>query len=41
VIGKHEIKKMECDLFIGRHGLERFIIREVDQTTEVTLLHER
>ena len=41
MIGKHEIKKMECDLFVGKHGLERFIIHEQELTTEVTLLHER
>ena len=41
MIGKYEIKKMESDLFIGKHGLERFIIYEKEIRTEVTLLHER
>jgi hypothetical protein len=40
-IGKHEIRKMECDLFVGPHGLERFTIQEKDQNTEVILRHER
>jgi len=40
-VGTHEINKMECDLFVGQHGLERFIIHEQELTTEVTLLHER
>jgi len=39
--GTHEINKMECDLFVGQHGLERFIIHEKETITEVTLLHER
>jgi urea transporter len=41
MIGRHEINKIECDLFVGQHGLERFIIYERELTTEVTLLHER
>lgn len=40
-IGNHEIRKMECDLFVGPHGLERFTIQEKDQNTEVILVHER
>jgi hypothetical protein len=34
-IGRHEIKHMTCDFFIGTHGLERFIIRENENETEV------
>ena len=41
MIGNHQVKKMECDLFVGQHGLERFIIHDQQLTTEVTLLHER
>jgi len=40
-IGRHELKKMECDLFIGMHGLERFIIRENEKETEVKLVSGR
>jgi hypothetical protein len=40
-VGKHEIKKMECDLFVGPHGLERFTILVNGQKTEVILVHER
>ncbi len=40
-IGSHEIKKMECDLFIGIHGLERFVIRENEKETEVRLVSGR
>jgi urea transporter len=39
-IGNHELKKMECDLFVGPHGLERFILHEQESVTEVTRLHE-
>lgn len=38
-IGKHEIRKMECELFIGTHGLERFIIHENETETEVKLVN--
>jgi hypothetical protein len=37
-IGSHEIRKMECELFIGPHGLERFIIHENEKETEVKLV---
>lgn len=37
-IGRHEIKKMECELFVGHHGLEQFIIRENDEETNVQLI---
>jgi urea transporter/murein DD-endopeptidase MepM/ murein hydrolase activator NlpD len=39
-IGKQEIKKLECELFIGSVGLERFVIHEDKQITEVRLLRE-
>ena len=37
-IGKHEIKKMGCDLFIGPQGIEQFIIRENDKQTIAKLV---
>ena len=39
-IGKQEIKTLECELFIGSGGLERFVILEKKQLTEVRLLHK-
>ncbi len=40
-IGNHEIKKMACELFVGVHGLERFIIHENDKETDVKLVRGR
>ena len=40
-IGRHEIKKMECELFVGIHGLERFIIHENEKKTVVNLVSVR
>ena len=40
-IGRHEIKKMECEMFIGNHGLERFIISENEKETEAKLVSGR
>jgi murein DD-endopeptidase MepM/ murein hydrolase activator NlpD len=40
-IGKQEIKKMECELYVGVHGLERFIIREYEKVTHVKLVSGR
>ncbi len=40
-VGGREVKRMECELFIGAHGLETFVIKENDRTTEVKLLAER
>jgi urea transporter/murein DD-endopeptidase MepM/ murein hydrolase activator NlpD len=37
-IGNHEIRKMECELFIGTRGLERFIIHENEKETVVKLV---
>ena len=41
MIGRHEIKKIECEMFVGVHGLERFIIHENDKETEVKLVSGR
>jgi len=38
MVGKHEIKKMNCDLFVGPQGLEHFTIYEISETTEVKLV---
>ncbi len=40
-IGSHELKKMDCELYIGIHGLEQFIFRENNRKTEVKLLSGR
>ncbi len=40
-VGKMEIKKMECEMFVCTHGLERFTIHENENTTEVKLLSGR
>ncbi len=40
-IGSYELKKMECNLFIGIHGLERFIIRENEKETAVKMVSGR
>ncbi len=36
-IGRQEVKRMECEMFIGANGLEQFIIREKQQITEIRL----
>ena len=40
-IGKREIKRMECEMFVGSHGLERFVIRENQNETEVKFIGNR
>jgi len=40
-IGGREVKRMECLMHVGPHGLEQFVIKENDRTTEVKLLNER
>ena len=40
-IGRHIIKKMKCELFVGIHGLERFIIHENEKETVVNLVSGR
>jgi len=37
MIGSREVKKMECELFVDQHGLNRFIIHEKEKSTEVNL----
>jgi urea transporter len=37
-IGNREIKKMECELFVGPQGLERFIIHENEKEIIVNLV---
>jgi urea transporter len=38
-IGSHEVKKMECELFINQQGLERFLINEKGKSMEVKIKH--
>ncbi|TRZ75341.1 MAG: peptidase M23 [Bacteroidetes bacterium] len=40
-VAGREIKRMECEMFIGPQGLERFVIRENRKTTKVKLVIER
>ncbi|MCK9421613.1 MAG: urea transporter [Bacteroidales bacterium] len=40
-IGGHEVKRMECEMFIGLHGLEQFIIHENEKTTEIKVLADQ
>ncbi|TRZ73142.1 MAG: peptidase M23 [Bacteroidetes bacterium] len=40
-VGNREIKKMECELFIGFHGLERFVIHENETEITVNLVSGR
>jgi hypothetical protein len=40
-IGRHVIREMECEMFVGPHGLGRFIIRENEKETEVKLVGGR
>jgi urea transporter/murein DD-endopeptidase MepM/ murein hydrolase activator NlpD len=37
-VGNREIKKMECDLLVGPHGLDQFIIHENEKTILVKLV---
>ena len=39
-IGKQDLKTLECELFIGSGGLERFVIHEKKHVTEVRLVQE-
>ncbi|MCX6242464.1 MAG: urea transporter [Bacteroidetes bacterium] len=36
-VGRREVKRMECELFIGAHGLQEFVIKENNITTQVKL----
>ena len=36
-VAGHEVKRMECEMFISSQGLERFVIKENERTTEVKL----
>jgi hypothetical protein len=40
-IGNREIKKMECELLTGPHGLEQFVIRENEKEITVNLVNDR
>jgi hypothetical protein len=40
-IYRQEVKKMECELYIGTHGLEKFSIREKEKTTDIKVVAER
>ena len=40
-IGSYRIKNMTCELTVGTHGLERFVIFENEKETEVNLVSER
>ncbi len=40
-IAGREVKRMECEMFTGPHGLESFVIKEDGTTTEVKLVAER
>lgn len=40
-VGNREIKKMECELFVGLHGLELFVIHENEKITTVNLVSGR
>ncbi|MCX6247747.1 MAG: urea transporter [Bacteroidetes bacterium] len=40
-VGRRSVRRMECDLFAGPHGLERFVIRENEKTINVNLVGER
>jgi hypothetical protein len=39
-IGKQNLKTLECELFIGPVGLERYMIHEDKQSIEVRLVNE-
>ncbi|HPS61767.1 MAG TPA: urea transporter [Bacteroidales bacterium] len=39
-LGRREVKKITCDLFIGPSGMKRFVLHEKETVTEVTLKHE-
>jgi hypothetical protein len=36
-VAGNEVKRMECEMFISSQGLERFVIKENERTTEVKL----
>jgi urea transporter/murein DD-endopeptidase MepM/ murein hydrolase activator NlpD len=40
-VGSREVKKMECELFVGPLGLERFVIHENEKVTNVKLVSGR
>ncbi len=40
-LGTFELRNMSCDIFVGIHGLERFIIREKGNETIVHLISSR
>lgn len=40
-IGSHLVKKIEFELFVGSHGLDRFVIHENERLTEVRLVSSR
>jgi urea transporter/murein DD-endopeptidase MepM/ murein hydrolase activator NlpD len=40
-VGRRAVKTMECDLFVGPHGLEQFVIREDEKIIHVNLLGGR
>jgi hypothetical protein len=40
-VGRRIVKKIEFELFISSHGLERFVISENEKVTEVILIHQR
>ncbi len=40
-VGRQEIRRMECEMFVGHLGLERFIIRENEDETVVKLISGR
>ncbi len=37
-LGRREIKKIECEMYIGQNGLEQFIIHENEKTTEIKFM---
>ena len=36
-----EVKRMQCEMFIGPQGLEQFVIQEGKRTTEIKVLTNR
>ncbi|MCX6304518.1 MAG: urea transporter [Bacteroidetes bacterium] len=40
-IGKHQVRQMACEMYIGTQGLERFVILENETETEVKLVSGR
>ena len=41
IVGSRNVKKMEFELFVGPHGLDRFVIHEKERSTEVKLVSDR